>query len=112
MGLSHALIKITSALIRWHFAMQIMRDKGKTGGFPQYTSVEHVDSDPLQLFPDVSLPYLTEMLPFVCWHAPGSRLSHGSESRVDQDHFSSHKVALCHADNARQGQNWRFPAVH
>ena len=57
MGLSHALIKITSAVIRWHFAMQIMRDKGKIGGVPQYISVEHVDSDPLQLFPDVSLPY-------------------------------------------------------
>ena len=57
MGLSHALIKITSGVIRWHFAMQIMRDKGKTGGFPQYISVQHVDSDPLQLFPDVSLPY-------------------------------------------------------
>ena len=28
MGLSHALIKITSAVIRWPFAMQIMRDKG------------------------------------------------------------------------------------
>ena len=37
--------------------MQIMRDKGKTGGFPQYISVEHVDSDPLQLFPAVSVPY-------------------------------------------------------
>ena len=37
--------------------MQIMRDKGKTGGFSQYISVEHVDSDPLQLFPAVSLPY-------------------------------------------------------
>ena len=57
MGLSHALIKITSAVIRWHIAMQIMRDKGKTGGLPQYISVEHVDSDPLQLFPAVSEPY-------------------------------------------------------
>ena len=57
MGLSHALIKITSAVITWHIAMQIMRDKGKTGCLPQYISVEHVDSDPLQLFPDVSLPY-------------------------------------------------------
>ena len=56
MGLSHALIKITSAVIRWHFAMQIMRDKGKTGGFPQYISVEHVDSDPLQLLPAISEP--------------------------------------------------------
>ena len=59
MGLSHALIKITSAVIRWHFAMQILRDKGKTGDSdsPQYISVEHVDSDPLQLFPAVSEPY-------------------------------------------------------
>ena len=57
MGLSHALIKITSAVIRWHFAMQIMRDKGKTGCLPQYISVEHVDSDPLQLFPAASEPY-------------------------------------------------------
>ena len=57
MVLSHALIKITSAVIRWPFAMQIMRDKGNTGDFPQFISVEHVDSDPLQLFPDVSLPY-------------------------------------------------------
>ena len=57
MGLSHALIKITSAVIRWHFAMQILRDKGKTGCLPQYISVEHVDSDPLQLFPAVSEPY-------------------------------------------------------
>ena len=57
MGLSRVLIKITSAVIRWHFAMQIMRDKGKTGGLPQYISVEHADSDPLQLFPAVSVPY-------------------------------------------------------
>ena len=57
MGLSHALIKIVPAAMRWHFAMQIMRDKGKTGGLPQYISVEHVDSDPLQLLPDVSVTY-------------------------------------------------------
>ena len=57
MGLSHALIKIVPAVMRWHFAMQIMRDKGKTGGLPQYISVEHVDSDLLQLFPAVSEPY-------------------------------------------------------
>ena len=57
MGLSHALIKIASAVIRRHFAMQIMRDKGKTGCLPQYISVEHVDSDPLQLLPDVSVTY-------------------------------------------------------
>ena len=57
MGLSHALIKITSAVIRWHFAMQILRDKGKSGGLPQFISVEHVDSDPLQLFRAVSEPY-------------------------------------------------------
>ena len=37
--------------------MQILRDKGKTGGLPQYISMEHVDSDPLHLFPAVSEPY-------------------------------------------------------
>ena len=57
MGLSHASIKITSAVITWHIAMQIRRDKGKTGCLPQYISVEHVDSDPLQLLPDVSVTY-------------------------------------------------------
>ena len=57
MGLSHASIKITSAVITWHIAMQIRRDKGKTGCLPQYISVEHVDSDPLQLFPDLSVTY-------------------------------------------------------
>ena len=62
MGLSHMLRPIDQlitipAVIRWHFAMQIMRDKGKTGCLPQYISVEHVDSDPLQLLPDVSVTY-------------------------------------------------------
>ena len=33
------------------------KDKGKTGGLPQYISVEHVDSDPLQLLPAVSETY-------------------------------------------------------
>ena len=37
--------------------MQILRDKGKTGGFLQYISVEHVDSDTLQLLQDVSVTY-------------------------------------------------------
>ena len=45
--------------------MQILQDKGKTGEFKAAVqlgrggsiSVEHVDSDPLQLLPDVSEPY-------------------------------------------------------